>query len=485
MDVASAIPPGPERTDTCRPAPHAYHLPDTGLLSLAPRSGESMAHVTGTRFWDIWIPRLIGALAVGLGVLLAAMIWFIHDAVEHASDVLVRGQAIELLNDTHHTLRRIARRPEPHDFDDLLANAHAQGLRYVALLGPDGRPEVEAGTPAGPIDRGQLVRQEPMDPQPIGTRFRMHNIPPHHGPPPHGETDRPPPPGEDGPDAAPFDPRRPPPPGPHGPPPLVIEFEPVQALAVRTLARRAVWGGVVTVPLFIISGVSLAYLIRQRERLTRRVEHGRRLAALGEMSAVIAHEIRNPLASLKGHAQLLAESLSSGAAQTKAERVVGEAVRIQNLVSDLLDFSGTGNLDLQPTDPAAVLHGAAQDVDTARIVERTDGAPGSWVLDAARMRQALSNVLRNAVQATPDGSPVEAAILCANGCLTFEVRDHGPGIPLGEEEKIFEPFHTRKARGTGLGLALVRRIVEQHGGSVIALNAPQGGALFRIALPRS
>ena len=65
-----------------------------------------------------------------------------------------------------------------------------------------------------------------------------------------------------------------------------------------------------------------------------------------------------------------------------------------------------------------------------------------------------------------------------------EIRDHGPGLPTGEEERIFEPFHTRKVRGTGLGLALVRRIVTQHGGTIVARNAPEGGAVFRIALPR-
>lgn len=464
-----------------------------------------MARITGTRFWEIWVPRTIGVLALALGLLLAAMIWYIHESVERASDVLVRGQASELLTATHRTLAQIGRRPQPHDFDDLLAQSRNQGLRYVALLGPDGLPEVEAGQPAGPVNRDLLVGTEPMVPQPIGDRLRMHNMPPPppHGrpeggpdgpPPPYGRPDGPPPPppgahgaaGEYAPDGRPppFDPHRPPP-GPHGPPPIVIEFEPLKAIAVRTLARRTLWGGMVAVPLFIFGGIFLAYVVRQRERLSQRIEHGRRLSVLGEMSAVIAHEIRNPLASLKGHAQLLTESLGTDPRQAKAELVVSEAVRIQNLVSDLLDFSRTGALDPQPVDPVAILRGAVEEVDPSRIVQRTDGAPRSWRLDAPHMKQALTNILRNAVQATADGTAVLATIFSADRSLIFEVRDHGPGIPNGEEEKIFEPFHTRKTRGTGLGLALVRRIVAQHGGTVVAQNAPEGGAVFRVSIPRS
>ena len=198
---------------------------------------------------------------------------------------------------------------------------------------------------------------------------------------------------------------------------------------------------------------------------------------------MIAHEIRNPLTSLKGHAQLLAESLGGDTLQAKAQRVVNEAVRLQHLVSDLLDFARTGLVDRRPVDPAAVLRESIAEVAPHRIVAHVQDAPPVWSLDASRVQQALTNLLRNAVQASPDEGTVDASVSASDGCLTLEVRDCGPGIPPGEEEKIFEPFYTGRARGTGLGLALVQRIVAQHGGVIVAHTAAQGGAVFRISIP--
>src|SRR5262249_42203616 len=111
-------------------------------------------------------------------------------------------------------------------------------------------------------------------------------------------------------------------------------------------------------------------------------------------------------------------------------------------------------------------------------------APSTWRLDGPRLQQALTNILANAVQISPDGGLVRAAVFTERDRLIFEVRDSGPGIPPGEEERIFEPFYTRRARGTGLGLSLARPIVTQHHGTITAENAPGGGAVFRISLEK-
>jgi two-component system sensor histidine kinase HydH len=194
------------------------------------------------------------------------------------------------------------------------------------------------------------------------------------------------------------------------------------------------------------------------------------------MSAVLAHEIRNPLASLKGNAQLLAQAAPE-AMKPKAERVVDEAVRLEKLTSDLLAFVRTGELSRDAVDPAALVReassGLAVEIDAA-------DAPPTWSLDAARMREVMVNLLDNAVAA---GLPVRAAVRREAGRLVLEVIDHGPGVPAGDRERIFEPFFTGKTRGTGLGLAIARRIVELHGGAVAVDDAPGGGARFRVEIP--
>src|SRR5262249_30131974 len=136
-------------------------------------------------------------------------------------------------------------------------------------------------------------------------------------------------------------------------------------------------------------------LVRQREERTR--ERERRLASLGEMSAVLAHEIRNPLASLKGNAQLLAASLDDKA-RTKAERVVADAKRLEQLTTDLLAFVRTGDLQRAPSAPGALVREAAGSVDATIAVEDA-AAPQAWSLDAARIRQVLVNLFDNAVAA--------------------------------------------------------------------------------------
>jgi two-component system sensor histidine kinase HydH len=226
--------------------------------------------------------------------------------------------------------------------------------------------------------------------------------------------------------------------------------------------------------------------ISQRiEATERRMEEHRRLTLLGEMSAVLAHEIRNPLASLKGHAQLLVERLDDGSAERrKAARVVEEATRLESLTSDLLDFARSGPMDLGVVDPGALLEASAAEVSEAIEVDSSE-SPDHWRLDERRFRQAvLGNILRNAVQASPPDRPPRARVAMENGTLVFTVRDFGAGLPEGEAGQIFEPFFTTRATGTGLGLAVARRIVDLHGGRIAAANAPGGGAVFRVELPR-
>jgi two-component system sensor histidine kinase HydH len=223
---------------------------------------------------------------------------------------------------------------------------------------------------------------------------------------------------------------------------------------------------------------------RHAERASLQLEHDRQLKVLGQMSAVLGHEIRNPLASLKGHVQLLLEKLPGDHPGRKgAEVVLRETIRLEELSRHVLEFARTGAVQREDADPAVVVRAAVESAGGNDVRVEVRGAPSAWALDSRRMEEVLVNLLRNAREASLPGQPIDVSIEGRRDDLFIEVRDRGEGIVSGEEERVFEPFYTRRAKGTGLGLALARRIVEGHGGKITVHNHPDGGAVFSVSLP--
>jgi two-component system sensor histidine kinase HydH len=428
----------------------------------------------GPSRWVRWGPV---AMAVATAAALIAALVVGYLGIRRAAGALGRGQGDVFLQAAHEAFPPFAGAPTREDLAAFLDRYGKDGLRYVGLVGDFGAILVEAGTrDPTPLPRPPLP-PGPLPPQDLGERLRVLV----------GPTPPPAPPPFPGP--GPFPPPYPGVPGAVPPPPamplLVLEFEPVLANELQADARLTLAVGGAAALVFVVFALVFRRVLRQRESLERTLEQGRRLAALGEMSAVLAHEIRNPLTSLKGHAQLLLESLpGEGREREKVERVVREAVRLETLTNDLLEFVRSGTIERREADPGELLRAAAEEIDGARIVLRCDGAPKSWPIDALRLRQVLTNVLRNALQASPAEAKVDASLSLVGERLVFEVRDRGAGIPRGEEEAIFEPFRTGKVHGTGLGLAVARSVVERHGGTISAANHPEGGAVFRISIPR-
>jgi two-component system sensor histidine kinase HydH len=429
-----------------------------------------------------WAPVVLG-LAMGGTLAVTLVVGYL--GLRGGGEALVEGQAGALVRTVSRTMRLLGRPPATSDLEEFLVDNRADGVRWIALVRGDGTVAAQAGVslvgtfvPPGRSGGPPAARR-------VGERVRVAIPPPHDGPPP----------------PPPYPPAGAPaggPPGPPGPaawdlPPsgggaepawLVLEFEPLLAQELEAQGLRTLVVGLAAAALFVAFALVFVRAQRQREALERRLEQERRLAVLGEMSAVLAHEIRNPLTALKGHAQLLAEALpGEGAERAKVDRVVREALRLETLTSDLLDFVRSGEIRREDAAPAELLRAAAEEVDADRFELRVDAAPARWSLDPTRLRQALVNVLRNAAQATPAGARAAAEALERDGRLVFEVRDRGPGIPAGEEERIFEPFHTTRVRGTGLGLAVARRVVALHGGTIAAHNGPDGGAVFVLELP--
>lgn len=267
----------------------------------------------------------------------------------------------------------------------------------------------------------------------------------------------------------------------------VIEFEPTASSRLMAVARRSLLLAIATAVILFVAAVVFFRISTQYEVARLRFEQRRHLSLLGEMSAVLAHEIRNPLASLKGHAQLAAERLADGTREKRCmDNVIADANRLDALTSDLLSFARSSPPVLEPVSPSELLRLAVDDVTDPGAVEIHDAeAPGQWVMDAGRIRQALVNLLDNARRATSDArSPIARVALESSG-LVFEVRDFGAGLPAGREDRIFDPFFTTRTNGTGLGLAVASRVAELHGGRLTASNHAEGGAVFRLTIPQA
>jgi two-component system sensor histidine kinase HydH len=223
---------------------------------------------------------------------------------------------------------------------------------------------------------------------------------------------------------------------------------------------------------------------REAERLTEQLGRDQQLKSLGQMSAVLSHELRNPLTSLKGHAQLLLEKLRPGdAARPDAERMLEGALRLESVANQILEFARHDTLALRAESPSSVAQAAIDQVGDPRARLSVDTGVETWNLNRPGVEQLLVNLIRNAADASPPDRPIEVAVARQGRDLVFGVRDHGPGLPPGEEARVFEPFFTRSVRGTGLGLAIAKQIAEAHGGRIEGMTHPEGGALFRVIFP--
>ena len=231
--------------------------------------------------------------------------------------------------------------------------------------------------------------------------------------------------------------------------------------------------------------LSYAELERAQHRLIQR----ERLAALGELSAVVAHEVRNPLGVIFNSLGSLRRLVRpTGDAKLLLDIVGEEADRLNRIVGDLLDFARPSTPDLRPERLEQVVEeavGAAlvpkpADVEIARD---HDPALPPVIMDARLVRQAVLNIAVNAVQAMPRGGRLTLRTRRSGDAVVLEIEDTGAGIPAEVSARIFEPFFTTKASGTGLGLAVVKRIVEGHGGTIAVRNQPGSGAVFSLSFP--
>jgi len=230
------------------------------------------------------------------------------------------------------------------------------------------------------------------------------------------------------------------------------------------------------------------------QAVTRRAHEAERLAVLGRIAAGLAHEIRNPLGSITGSIEMLHESSALSEVDRRlCDIIQREARRLNDLVGDMVDLSKPRPPSVQATDITALSRelvalagNAARGSDVG--VEYVGPLTEVWVrCDGAQMRQVVWNLVRNAMQATAAGSSVLVRLRVAEREALLSVEDRGPGIPQSAEGRIFEDFFTTRTHGAGIGLAVVRRIVDDHfsmGLTLAVKRAPAGGASFELTLSR-
>jgi len=222
-----------------------------------------------------------------------------------------------------------------------------------------------------------------------------------------------------------------------------------------------------------------------------RLSQSEKLAALGQLAAAVAHEVRNAFAVIRSSAQGIAETLPEhdDEGRESCSFIVAEIDRLTSVVNSLLSFARPLRLAPRPVnvhellDHAQLLVRQEFDAKQIRLVRDEAAALPAIEADSDLVVQVLLDLLSNAAQATPPGSEVRLEAQANGAGVEIGVADAGPGVPVDLRTRIFEPFFTTRDKGTGLGLAVARQIVEAHQGHIAVEEAAAGGARFRISLP--
>lgn len=275
----------------------------------------------------------------------------------------------------------------------------------------------------------------------------------------------------------------------HGGPELlriVLHTTPADRILAGT--RRMRWTVAAVLLVLWTVGVALDRTVSRQLRLQEEAERRERLALIGQMTATLAHEIRNALGSVKGYAQWVNEKVEpSDPKKPGLESVLRSAGRIESLVNDLLTYSRQETYDIARVELAPLVRetAATEAVSWPGKVE-LDVPPGAVALaDADKLERVLRNAVRNAIESMGREGTLRIEVCNTGRWAEIRVGDTGRGIPEGDLPKLFTPFHTTKADGTGLGLGYSKKVIEGMNGRIELSNREGGGgAVLGVRLPR-
>ncbi|MCU1267582.1 MAG: hypothetical protein JWM21_3900 [Acidobacteria bacterium] len=284
---------------------------------------------------------------------------------------------------------------------------------------------------------------------------------------------------------------------------MLFRREEIQTISESGTARRL---GATVAPIDLTSergALCLLTDITEVTQLREQVALKRNLESLGEMSAGLAHEFKNAIATLHGYAQLLQNLDLDNAGRSATSSLLNEVRNLSEMVTSFLNFARPQPLQLEEISLAELLEGCALELkplyDTQRIALRMEAVSTNQArqivihADERMLRQALLNLLRNGAEAIPENAIERQVVVTyssgqdagGNSSVVLEIKDTGTGIPATDLQRIFFPFVTTKANGHGIGLALAHRVITEHGGTLTAANGKEGGAVFTIRLPAS
>jgi PAS domain S-box-containing protein len=234
--------------------------------------------------------------------------------------------------------------------------------------------------------------------------------------------------------------------------------------------------------------LAIRYEITDRKRSEDRLREQDALARLGQLAAVVAHEVKNPIAGIRGALQVIGSRM---AADARDKPIIGEIIArldgLNGIVQDLLIFARPRELRAEPTDLQALVLSTVdhlkRDPSLQAVTIDVAGQDAVVNVDAEQLQLAVQNVLMNATQALNGSGTIHVGIARDGGNWTISVADSGPGMPPDVKAKVFEPFFTTRSRGTGLGLPIARRVLEAHGGGIVIDTPPAGGTVVSMSLP--